>query len=117
MGTSNRKLRNINSCLDIVYCFSFLLLQHTDQTWRTQHQPIAEDLEEVLEDEEEAEDAAVVDEEVEDVAEERKKRNGSLSQSWDDWSKMEKLSLFKRSTFSPFQSKSSRLSTSLLDPH
>merc|ERR1712012_139186 len=99
------------------YCFSFLLLQHTDQTWRTQHQPIAEDLEEGLEDEEEAEDAAVVDEEVEDVAEERKKRNGSLSQSWDDWSKMEKLSLFKRSTFSPFQSKSSKLSTSLLDPH
>merc|ERR1711944_287375 len=93
-----------------------LLLQHTDQTWRTQHQPIAEDLEEVLEDEEEAEDAAVVDEEVEDVAEERKKRNGSLSQSWDDWSKMEKLSLCKRSTFSPFQSKSSKLSTSLLDP-
>merc|ERR1711963_1227376 len=50
-----------------------LLLQHTDQTWRTQHQPIAE--------------------EVEDVAEERKKRNGSLSQSWDDWSKMYLFSL------------------------
>merc|ERR1712133_222074 len=48
-----------------------LLLQHTDQTWRTQHQPIAEDLEEVLVDEEEAEVAAVVDVEVEDVEEEK----------------------------------------------
>merc|ERR1719471_1523349 len=94
-----------------------LLLQHTDQSWRTQHQPIAEDLEEVLVVVEEAEDAAVVDVEVEDVVEARKKKNGFLLLNWEDWLKMEKSSPFKRSTCSLFPLKNLKSSTSSLDLH
>merc|ERR1711981_906691 len=90
-----------------------LFIKHTDQIWRTQHQPIAEDLEVDLEDEVEVVAVEVAEDvEVEAVVEERKKRNGFPLPNLEGLLKMEKLNHSRKFIFSHCLSKNSKSLTS-----
>merc|ERR1711931_408887 len=81
-----------------------LYIWTNNSTWRTQHQPRVQ----VFAEDSAAEVEVVVVNAV--VVVKVNPRNGNQSPNWDDWSRMVRSNLWKKSTLLPFQSRNSKLS-------
>merc|ERR1712042_36540 len=81
-----------------------LYIWTNNSTWRTQRQPRVQ----VFAEDSAAEVEAVVVHAV--VVVKVNPRNGNQSPNWDDWSRMVRSNLWKKSTLLPFQSRNSKLS-------